>query len=183
MDRLHQSFWRVFARSRTPMLLFDFQGRYREVNLAALDCLGRTREEIVDQPLGHCSAPHLLARTGDLHGEMQRRGHIVLPWAIERPDGELREIFLQLVRGALPDRHLVAFLTSPPTLPAGGLTPREREITQLLSEGLDGAQVAARLELSPETVRTHIRNAMERTGAHTRAHLVAIAVRERLIDA
>lgn len=62
------------------------------------------------------------------------------------------------------------------------LTPREREITALLAEGLDGREIAERLVLSPETVRTHIRNAMERAGAHTRAHLIAIAVREQLID-
>jgi DNA-binding CsgD family transcriptional regulator len=62
------------------------------------------------------------------------------------------------------------------------LTPREREITGLLAEGLDGREIAERLVLSPETVRTHIRNAMDRAGARTRAHLIAISVRERLIE-
>lgn len=62
------------------------------------------------------------------------------------------------------------------------LTPREREITGLLADGLDGREIAEHLGLSPETVRTHIRNAMERVGARTRAHLIAIAVRERLIS-
>jgi DNA-binding CsgD family transcriptional regulator len=62
------------------------------------------------------------------------------------------------------------------------LTPREREITALLASGLDGREIADQLVLSPETVRTHIRNAMERAGARTRAHLIAIAVREQLIE-
>ena len=34
-------------------------------------------------------------------------------------------------------------------------------------------QIAAELQISPETVRTHVRNVMDKTGAHTRAHLVA----------
>jgi DNA-binding CsgD family transcriptional regulator len=66
--------------------------------------------------------------------------------------------------------------------PAPTLTPREREITALLASGLDGREIAEQLVLSPETVRTHIRNAMERSGARTRAHLIAIALRERLIE-
>jgi putative two-component system response regulator len=55
------------------------------------------------------------------------------------------------------------------------LTAREREIAILLSTGLTGEQIAERLFLSPETVRTHVRNAMGRAGAKTRAHLAALA--------
>jgi DNA-binding CsgD family transcriptional regulator len=36
--------------------------------------------------------------------------------------------------------------------------------------------VAERLVLSPETVRTHVRNAMEKLGARTRAHAVVLAI-------
>ena len=59
----------------------------------------------------------------------------------------------------------------------GDLTPREREIVSLLATGLTGEQIATELLVSGETVRTHIRNAMQRLDAHTRAHLIAIAVR------
>ena len=182
MDRLDESFWKVFARSRTPMLLCDDEPRYREANLAALESLGRPREEVVGQPLGCRAATELRPRVPGLYTEMLRRGHATLPWAIERPGGERREVFLHLVSNVVPGRHLVAFLTSPPELPAGGLTPREREVTRLLSHGRDGEEIARTLVLSPETVRTHVRNAMERVGAHTRSHLVAIAIRERLIE-
>jgi DNA-binding CsgD family transcriptional regulator len=63
----------------------------------------------------------------------------------------------------------------------GALSPREREVFELLAAGLSGAQIADHLVLSPETVRTHIRNGMARLGASTRSHAVAIALRRREI--
>jgi len=58
------------------------------------------------------------------------------------------------------------------------LTAREKEVVTLLADGLTGEEIAVQLSLSAETVRTHIRNAMQRVNAHTRAHLIAIAVRQ-----
>ena len=62
------------------------------------------------------------------------------------------------------------------------LSKREREIMDLLSQGLTGEDVAERLVLSSETVKTHIRNAMSKLEAHTRVHAVAIALREGYIS-
>ena len=39
--------------------------------------------------------------------------------------------------------------------------------------GYTGPEIAAELHISHDTVRTHVRNAMEKTGARSRAHLVA----------
>ena len=55
------------------------------------------------------------------------------------------------------------------------LTGREREIIGFLAEGVSGDKIAEQLFLSSHTVRTHIRNAMAKTNARTRAHLVALA--------
>ena len=55
------------------------------------------------------------------------------------------------------------------------LTRREREVVELLAGGLSGVEIARELSLSPETIRTHLRNAMVRTGAKTRPHLTALA--------
>ena len=46
----------------------------------------------------------------------------------------------------------------------------------LLSQGLSGEEAARQLFLSSETVRTHVRNAMTKLGAATRAHAVALAL-------
>ena len=59
------------------------------------------------------------------------------------------------------------------------LSPREQEILGLLSEGLTGQAIAGRLFLSPETVRTHIRNARTKLGAKTRVHAVALMLGNR----
>jgi DNA-binding NarL/FixJ family response regulator len=61
------------------------------------------------------------------------------------------------------------------------LSQREREILDLLAQGLTGEEVAARLFLSPETVRTHIRNAMRKLDADTRVHAIALALRNEEI--
>lgn len=60
----------------------------------------------------------------------------------------------------------------------GTLSPREREVFRLLADGLTGEDAAAELSVSPETVRTHVRNAMNKLEANTRVHAVAIALRQ-----
>jgi DNA-binding NarL/FixJ family response regulator len=75
-----------------------------------------------------------------------------------------------------------ALLSRQATQRLPGLSPREREIMDLLAQGLTGEQVAERLVLSSETVKTHIRNAMTKLEASTRVHAVAIALREGFIS-
>jgi two-component system, NarL family, response regulator DesR len=57
------------------------------------------------------------------------------------------------------------------------LTPREREILELLAEGLRVKEIAERLTLSPATVHTHVRNAIAKLEVDTRTEAVALAVR------
>ncbi len=64
----------------------------------------------------------------------------------------------------------------------GSLTEREREILQLLAEGLHTDQVAERLDLSPETVKADTKRAIARLDADGRVHAVAIALRQALIE-
>jgi DNA-binding NarL/FixJ family response regulator len=62
------------------------------------------------------------------------------------------------------------------------LTPREREILQLLADGMSNAEVASRLFISQETVKSHVRHILAKLEADTRTHAVAIALRESIID-
>jgi DNA-binding NarL/FixJ family response regulator len=62
------------------------------------------------------------------------------------------------------------------------LTPREREVLRLLSDGHANDAIGAQLGISTETVRTHIRKAMAKLDADTRTHAVATALRQSLIS-
>jgi len=75
-----------------------------------------------------------------------------------------------------------ALLSRRATQTQKSLSKREREIMDLLAQGLTGEQVAERLFLSPETIKTHIRNAMSKLEANTRVHAIAIALREGFIS-
>ena len=62
------------------------------------------------------------------------------------------------------------------------LTGREREILQLLADGMSNADAAGRLFISQETVKSHVRHILAKLEADTRTHAVAIALREAIID-
>jgi DNA-binding NarL/FixJ family response regulator len=62
------------------------------------------------------------------------------------------------------------------------LTGREREILQLLADGMSNADVAKKLFISQETVKSHVRHILAKLEADTRTHAVAIALRESIID-
>ena len=64
----------------------------------------------------------------------------------------------------------------------GMLTGREREILQLLADGMSNADVAQRLFISQETVKSHVRHILTKLEADTRTHAVAIALRDAIID-
>ena len=67
------------------------------------------------------------------------------------------------------------------TDPLDALTPRQREILQLVAEGHASKEIAQRLGLSYRTVETHRAQIMERLGVHDLAALVRFAVRVGLV--
>lgn len=70
----------------------------------------------------------------------------------------------------------------PPKGSRGKLTRRQRQILQALANGESTTVAARELDLSEETVKTHIKTALARLGARNRTHAVSIALRESLID-
>ena len=67
-----------------------------------------------------------------------------------------------------------------PTLPT--LTPREREVVQLLAEGKSTKEVASVLNLSTKTAETHRSNIMRKLGIHSVSELVLYAVRNNIVQ-
>jgi DNA-binding NarL/FixJ family response regulator len=109
------------------------------------------------------------------------------------PNGLKRNILFRARASVRPGRHLISFqvarLDQQPTSlelgelgPAEPLTFREREILTMLARGASAKGIAEAATLSTETVRTHVRNAMKKLGAHTRAHAIALAIGLRQID-
>jgi DNA-binding NarL/FixJ family response regulator len=94
----------------------------------------------------------------------------------------LRAIRMVSAGGTYVDPALAGIVVGPEAaerLPT--LTKREREVLRLIADGLRNEQVAVRLAISPLTVRTHVKKAMEKLEADTRTHAVARALRESLI--
>ncbi len=61
------------------------------------------------------------------------------------------------------------------------LTEREREILQLLAEGMRNDGIAKKLFISPQTVQTHVRNILGKLRVHSKLEAVAFAVRHGAI--
>ncbi len=62
------------------------------------------------------------------------------------------------------------------------LTPREREVLQLIAEGLSAPEIGRRIHLSPATVKTHLHTLYEKLGVSERAAAVAEAMRRGLLE-
>jgi DNA-binding NarL/FixJ family response regulator len=61
------------------------------------------------------------------------------------------------------------------------LTNREKEILQLLADGMSNNEVATKLFISQETVKSHVRHILAKLEADTRTQAVAIALRDAII--
>jgi DNA-binding NarL/FixJ family response regulator len=66
--------------------------------------------------------------------------------------------------------------------PVSVLTKREQQVLGLLADGLDQAEIARRLVISPRTVGTHIEHILAKLGVHSRAEAVAVAYRLQLVS-
>jgi DNA-binding NarL/FixJ family response regulator len=80
-------------------------------------------------------------------------------------------------------RRLVKRFALPEPAPAGldELTPREREVLRLLGGGLSNTELAARLQLSEATVKTHVARIFAKLGLRDRAQNVVIAYESGLV--
>jgi two-component system, NarL family, nitrate/nitrite response regulator NarL len=79
-----------------------------------------------------------------------------------------------------------AFEARPPDVRAAALlaeqiTPREQDVLSLLVQGASSDEVARRLRVSPNTVRTHVQSIFTKLGVHSRLEATAFAVRYGLV--
>ena len=80
-------------------------------------------------------------------------------------------LFSQIAKEALVKGRAVA-------MESVRMTSREREVIVLIGEGLSNKEIAARLNIATHTVKSHVRNVMEKLALHTRLQIAAFAHRE-----
>ena len=180
-------FWSAFKGSRNAMVLLDDRRRQLEVNGAFLKLVGYPREELVGHPVrNHVDAA---ARLNKRQWQAAiARGAFTGETVLVRPDGSTVTVqyagHTEVVTG---ERRVlfVALSTSrwgrhsrrdTDGATQDALSAREREIVRLVAAGETGPEIAEQLHISHATVRTHVRNAMAKVGARSRAHLVAKAL-------
>ena len=71
---------------------------------------------------------------------------------------------------------------SQPPAPGLDLTERERAVLALMVEGLNNTQIAARLTVSPSTVKSHVSSILSKLGVASRTEAVTLALRNRLVS-
>ncbi|HYZ28977.1 MAG TPA: LuxR C-terminal-related transcriptional regulator [Thermoleophilaceae bacterium] len=180
--------WAFFDRAPVALLAAGDDRQILRVNSHWSDMTGygpelATRMRI-DDLLAPESRPGIEMRWTDLLATGLGTARIVLL----RPDHVRRAVRYGAFANVLPGVHVAAYLpesAQDPRAPrpararrAGQLTVREQESLRLVAMGLTTAAAASRLGISPETVRTHVRNAMNKLGARTRAQAIAVAMRD-----
>jgi DNA-binding NarL/FixJ family response regulator len=98
------------------------------------------------------------------------------------PEDLLRAVRTVVAGKAFVDPSLSPMLVMTDRVLDAPLTEREREILQLLAEGLHTEEAARRMGLSAETVKSDTKRAIQKLEADTRVHAVAIALRQAMIE-
>jgi len=174
---------RIFEDSVNPTLMLDDERRYVDVNDAACTFLGLTREQVLQRRIDDFLEPEVRATLGESWPRFLAKGRHAGFFKLVLPDGSVRSTMYSSIANVTPGRHLTVYLLdgeaqSNDASARGSteLSPRQRDVIELVAEGLTSAEIAQRLDISPETVRTHLRNARLKLGASTKAQAVAIAM-------
>jgi DNA-binding CsgD family transcriptional regulator len=180
------------------MLIADDQRRWVTGNAAACDLLGIAWEEIPWRTMDDFTAPNERKRLAEQWGAFLASGGAEGWYQLYVPDRGPVPVEFSATANVLPARHLSVFIppdeasaaqaesalareaTWAPVVVEGSgrlqLSEREREVMTLVASGLQSGDIAERLFLSPETVKSHVHNSLGKLGARTRAHAVAIAL-------
>jgi DNA-binding CsgD family transcriptional regulator len=175
------------------MLIADDQRRWVTGNAAASDLLGIAREEIPWRTMDDFTPPSERKRLEDQWAAFLASGGAEGWYQLYIPDRGPVPVEFSATANVLPARHLSVFIPhdeasaeqgksatwAPVAVEGSGRLPlseRECEVMTLVASGLQSGDIAERLFLSPETVKSHVHNALGKLGAHTRAHAVAIAL-------
>ncbi len=185
----------VFARSSNPMFIADDDRRYVDVNEAALRLLRTDRAHLLSLKIDDITPASQRGDVPAVWAHFLEVGYLVGEFTLCRFDGTEIVVHYNAQTNISPGHHLSIMIDAgqsdglPMTLgtaengavDSGSLSPREREIMRLVAYGLSGTQIGEQCNISPGTVRVHVRNAIRKLGAKTRAQAIGIAVTQGVI--
>lgn len=183
-------FWTAFTHSTNAMMLVDLDRRVVAVNEASALLHGRSAETLIGELFATLLDDPDEAVADGVWLNRVFRGESFGRFRLRRPDGSTRDVDFAMRATRMGDRVLVLGVCTRDD-PGGRfghrhepapLTAREREIVHLIAMGRVSSDICEELHIAPDTVRAHVRNAMAKTGARTRAQLIAIALGEGLLD-
>jgi PAS domain S-box-containing protein len=180
----------VFDRSANPMTLVG-EGLVRvDVNPATCALYGVDRARLLGRRVDEMLLDGRLPDSAPSWDDVLAAGAATGEAVVVRPDGGRVDVEFAARSGLIGGRPLVLLVITEAeredplaaVQPAGApLSAREHEIVRRLALGLTSREIAGEMFLSHETVRTHVRNAMGKVEARTRAQLVAIALADRVL--
>jgi len=180
------------TRTRNPVFLADDERQCVDANPGACRLLGVSRSQLLASPIDDWLAADDRRHMMVAWAELLKRGTLAGRVRLRVPGRrEAAAIEFTATAHLAPGRHLVVL--SRPTAPGASaaeddgeraaMSAREREVMELVAAGATTDDVAGRLFISQETVRRHVKNAMTKLGAHTRAQAVATAFRRGELSA
>jgi PAS domain S-box-containing protein len=180
----------AFRDSRNAMVLVREDRRIVDVNGACLRLLGHPRADVVGRPVWEFVEGGPLMRPREWAAALARR-RFTGDAEMLRADGSTVHVQWGATTEVITGRSLVVVAALSVSARARGirevaqpvpgnatLSARQREIVRLVALGRTGPEIADELQITHHTVRTHLRNSMNRMDARSRAHLVAKALAE-----
>jgi PAS domain S-box-containing protein len=195
LDGWQRLFTAAFRQSRNPMALTDGARRIVDVNGALLRLLGYERAALVGVPVWRFVKGGPLfddeqwetaLSGGPFDGEAEMLhadgGVMAVQWAArtEVATGRRLVLFVALSTSRSGRRLRAHAATADEASAARRLSRREQDVVRLVALGWTDREIADELHIAHYTVRTHVRNAMRKTGARSRAHLVARSLADGL---
>ena len=172
----------------------DNEARFVAANAAALELVGCSLTELLQLRVPAIAPEGDEAEVEEMFADLVRDGEQNGLTPIRHRAGPITLVryFAQKVPGeqlyvavVVPRRTLAAPSEQAPrprSRDRARLSTREFEILALLAEGLENDDIARSLHLAPDTVKAHVSKVLQKLGARSRTHAVALALRGGVID-
>jgi PAS domain S-box-containing protein len=180
--------WEFMERAPVALVAADEERRVKRVNSRWSDMTGYSAEQLAGMRLDDLIAPESRPGLDMRWGDLLRSGMSTARTVLMCADGSRLQVRYGAFAHVVPGIQVTTFIAEPGqagrlmrparTRRTGQLTRREQESLRLVARGMTTTVAAEQLGISPETVRTHVRNAMNKLGARTRAQAIAVAMRD-----